>query len=138
MPAKDIFHQQVVNALLKEHWKITKDPLHLQFGAKDFYIDLGAEKLLAAEKQGRKIAVEIKSFVGASEIEDLKNAIGQFVLYRSIIEKLEPDRKLFLAIRDSVYLELFEEPIGQLLIERESLRILVFNAKREEIVQWIN
>lgn len=137
MPAKDIYHNQVVNALNKDGWKITDDPLRLQYGAKDFYVDLGAEKLLAAEKNGDKIAVEIKSFVGASEIEDLKNAVGQFVIYRSVMEKIEFDRKLFLAIRDTVYIDLFEEPIGKLLIETENLKVLVFDAKREEIVKWI-
>lgn len=137
MPAKDIYHSQVVNALNKDGWLITDDPLRLQYGAKDFYVDLGAEKLLAAEKNGNKIAVEIKSFVGASEIEDLKNAIGQFVIYRSVMERIESERKLFLAIRDTVFIDLFEEPIGKLLIETENLKIIVFDVKKEEIVKWI-
>jgi len=50
-------------------------------GAKDLFVDVGAEKLLAAEKEDYKIAVEVKSFVRASEIEDLKNALGQYILY---------------------------------------------------------
>ena len=63
------------------------------------YVDLAAEELVAAEKEGRKIAVEIKSFIGASELEDLKNAIGQFVIYRNVLKNREPARKLYLAIR---------------------------------------
>ncbi len=137
MPAKDIYHDQVVNALNKDDWIITDDPLRLQYGTKDFYVDLGAEKLLAAEKEGYKIAVEVKSFIGASEIEDLKNAVGQFVIYRSVMEKIEPDRELFLAVRDVVFIDLFEEPIGELLIDTERLKIIVFNAQREVIVKWI-
>jgi hypothetical protein len=77
MPARDIYHDAVKNALIKDGWTITDDPLHLRWGLKDLYVDLGAEKLFAAEKEGRKIAVEVKSFIGASEIYDLENALGQ-------------------------------------------------------------
>jgi hypothetical protein len=63
MPAPDIFHDQVKNALVKDGWTITDDPLTIQWGRKKLYVDLGAERLLAAAKSGRKIAVEIKSFI---------------------------------------------------------------------------
>jgi hypothetical protein len=95
MPALDIYHDAVKNSLIKADWKITHDPLHLRWGTKDMYVDLGAKQLLAAEQGEQKIAVEIKSFVGASEIEDLKNAVGQFVLYRAVMRQTEPDRTLY-------------------------------------------
>lgn len=57
MPAKDIYHNCVKIALLKDGWTITDDPLSLKVGQKDIFIDLAAEKLLVAEKQGVKIAV---------------------------------------------------------------------------------
>ncbi|MBI3958733.1 MAG: XisH family protein [Chloroflexi bacterium] len=137
MPAKDIYHDAVKQALIKAGWAITHDPLRLQWGSKDMYVDLGAEQLLAAEKGGRKIAVEIKSFVGPSEIEDLKNAVGQFVLYRTIMRKTEPDRELYIAVRQAIFLELFEEPVGTLLLESEHIRLIVFDPQAEEIVKWI-
>ncbi|WP_255603813.1 XisH family protein [Oscillochloris sp. ZM17-4] len=90
MPARDIYHRTVKQALIKAGWEITHDPLRLQWGSKDMYIDLGAETLVAAEQQGRKIAVEIKSFLGPSEIEDLRNALGQFILYRTIMQTTDP------------------------------------------------
>lgn len=76
MTAKDIYHDTVRNALIKNGWQITHDPLVLKWGSKDLYVDLGAERLLAAEKSGQKIAVEVKSFVSPSEVDDLKNAVG--------------------------------------------------------------
>ena len=84
MPAKDFYHKTVRNALVKEEWTITHDPLTLKLGKKDFYVDLGANQLLAAEKVDRKIAVEIKSFTGRSDIDDLEKALGQYVLYQDI------------------------------------------------------
>ncbi|TAE58844.1 MAG: fatty-acid synthase [Nostocales cyanobacterium] len=137
MPARDIYHNTVKNALIKEDWIITDDPLHLKWGQKDMYVDLGAKQLLAAEQGTRKIAVEIKSFVSPSEMADLKDAIGGFVLYRAVMNRLEPDRMLYLGVRDAVFTDLFAEPIGKLLIESENVNLLVFNAEYERIIQWI-
>ena len=137
MPARDIYHNTVKNALIKDGWTITNDPLSLRFGKKDLFVDLGAEKLVAAEKGSQKIAVEVKSFVGASEIQDLENALGQFILYQNVLSVLEPDRILFLAIRDAVFLDLFEEEIGKLLLERSILQILSFDPEQEVITRWI-
>lgn len=137
MPAKDIYHNQVINALIKDGWIITHDPLRLQWGPKDMYVDLGAEQMVAAEKEGRKIAVEIKSFIGPSEIEDLKNALGQFILYRAVMQKTDPGRNLFLAVRQTTFLELFDEPIGKLLVDSEQIKLVVFDPLTEGIVKWI-
>jgi hypothetical protein len=137
MPALDIYHDAVKNALVKDGWTISHDPFHLRWGKKDMYVDLGARQLLAAEREERKIAVEIKSFVGASEMEDLKNAVGQFVRYRAVMRKTEPDRTLYLAVRDITFNSLFEEPVGQLLIADENLNLIVFEAQNEVIVRWI-
>jgi hypothetical protein len=85
MPAKDIYHDAVKNALIKDGWTITDDPLILSIGKKDLFADLGAEKLIAAEKSYQKIAVEIKSFIGKSRVDDLEKALGQYILYREIL-----------------------------------------------------
>lgn len=135
MPARDIYHDAVKNALVKEGWIITDDPLHLKWGQKDMYVDLGAKQLLAAEQGSKKIAVEIKSFVSPSEMADLKDAIGGFIIYPAVIHCLEPERTLYLAVRDSVFTALFEEPIGTLLRETENLKLLVFNPEMERIIQ---
>jgi len=55
--AKDIYHYQVRTALEKDGWIITDDPLTLQFGSRSVFVDLGAKKLLAAERDGQRIAV---------------------------------------------------------------------------------
>lgn len=104
---------------------------------RDLYIDLGAEKLIAAEKTGQKIAVEIKSFIGASPVTDLENALGQYILYYDILTRLEPERRLYLAIRQETYSELFQEPVGKILLENQRLCLLVFDSKQEIILQWI-
>ena len=138
MPAKDIFHDCVRSALTKDGWIISHDPYSLKVGKKDLFVDLGAEKLLTAEKGLEKIAIEIKSFVGASEIKDLELAIGQYILYKNVLGKIEPDRVLYLAVRESTFLKLFEQEIGQILLENDVMKILTFNPEQETLVQWIN
>ena len=136
MPAKDTYHDAVRNALVKDGWTITDDPFRLVWGDRDFYVDLGAERVLAAEKGGKRIAVEVKSFLGASQMHDLERALGQFMLYRSILEEQEPNRVLFLAIPDESA-EVLDEPVGQLLITKHLIQAVVFNPKTEEVVRWI-
>src|SRR5215218_9808497 len=108
MPRRDIIHQAVRNALLKDGWTITADPYLLEYGAEDLFIDLAAERLLAAERDEQRIAVEIKSFLGRSPINDLQNALGQYALYLSVLEVIDPQRKLYLAIGKTSYDELVQ------------------------------
>ncbi len=138
MAAKDFYHEHVRTALTKDGWTITDDPLKIEWLGANLQIDLGAERLITAERGKEKIAVEVKSFIGPSKIEDLKDALGQFMIYRASLKKAGSERVLFLAIRDDVYRRIFERPDGESLLVEEEIRLLVFNANRKEIVKWIN
>ncbi|WP_287280617.1 element excision factor XisH family protein, partial [Okeania sp. SIO2G5] len=85
--AKDIFHNAVKLALEKEDWTITHDPYNLAVGGVEMHIDLGAEQLLGAEREGIQIAVEVKSFVGVSAITEFHAAHGQYLDYRYALEE---------------------------------------------------
>jgi hypothetical protein len=137
MAAKDIYHDTVRTALEKDGWIITDDPLRLTIGARSVYVDLGAEKLFAAEKEDRKIAVEVKSFVGVSPVSDLEKAMGQYLIYSKILEDKEPERRLYLAISRTIFGDIFSEQIGQMLLNKTDLKLIVFNPITQEIVQWI-
>jgi hypothetical protein len=137
MPAKDIYHTAVKHALIKDGWTITHDPLRLEWGGKDMYVDLGAEQLLAAERAEKRIAVEVKSFVGDSDLDDLEKALGQYVLYHDVLAEIEPLRVLYLAIPNYVILDIFEEPLGKLLLKNDRARLIGFDPSEEVIVQWI-
>ena len=138
MPGRDIFHQQVKTALIKDAWRITHDPLTVQFGTTDLFIDLGAEKLIAAEKAGRIIAVEIKSFVSSSVVSDFHLALGQFLNYRVVLETQDPQRQLYLAVPIDAFAPFFQQPITQTILQRFGVQIMVFDPELEEIVQWID
>lgn len=138
MPALDLYHDHVKQALINDGWTITHDPLLLFIGERDLFVDLGAQKLFAAEKAGRKIAVEIKGFTGRSDVADLEQALGQYVLYRDLMAQSHPDQTLFLAISVIVFKSLFEEPIGKLVLRSQRLKLIVFDNEEERILQWID
>lgn len=138
MPARDIFHDCVKKALIKDGWTVTHDPFSLRIGQKDLFIDLGAEKLLAAEKNNQRIAVEIKSFISPSGMRDLETAVGQYIVYQNVLSVTEPQRLLYLAVRDSTFVNLFQDDLGKLLLERQALKIMTFDPEQEEITQWIS
>lgn len=136
MPARDLYHDVVHTALEKDGWIITDNPLILIIGLRSVFVDLGAEKLIAAERGTEKIAVEVKSFLSPSPISDLEIAWGQYFLYARTLQKQEPDRSLYLAVNQTVFQTLFAEEAGQLLLAEPGFRLMVFDAKTEEIVQW--
>lgn len=75
--ARDAFHQQVKDALVKDGWKITHDPFTIRISTvTKLQIDLAAENAIAAERASEKIAVEIKSFIGDSDISSFHMALG--------------------------------------------------------------
>ena len=137
MPRRDSYHSIVRTALIKDGWTITDDPLRVGEKVR-LYADLGAEKFIIADRKTEKIAVEIKVFGGISPITELQKSVGQYLLYRSLLNKQEPDRKVFLAISNDTYKSLFCEPEIADYIAELSINILVFSLDTEEIEQWID
>ncbi len=136
MPARDIFHNAVSVALEKEGWKVTDDPLLIEYGKQELYIDLGAEKVIAAEKGQRKIAVEIKTFLGPSLITSFYAAVGQFIAYQTALETIQPDRLLFLAVPADTYARFFIAPSVQAVVARQGMKLIVFDEQQARIEQW--
>lgn len=138
MSAKDIAHTVVRRALEKDGWRITHDPYYLNVGGVEMFIDLGAEEILAAERDDRKIAVEIKSFVSPSSISEFHKALGQFINYKLALEEKDPHRELYLAAPSGTYNDFLTLPFIQKVIRRQQLKLIIFDNYQEAIAQWIN
>lgn len=138
MPRLDIIHDAVKNALMKDGWTITDDPYIIQYRRTTLYADLGAERPIAAQRNGQKLVVEVKSFVGASKIQDLKEALGQYDIYRYLLEATAPERKLYVAVSAVAYNTFFKQDVIQLILNRHQLPLIVVDIEAEEITQWIN
>jgi hypothetical protein len=137
LPKRDTYHAAVKQALVKDGWTITHDPLALSFGVHNLYVDLGAERVLAAEREGEQIAVEIKSFVGQSEVADMEQALGQYLLYRSLLRRHQPARRLVLAVPQDAFDKILSTELGRAVREDYELSMLVFDANQEIIRQWL-
>lgn len=141
MPARDIYHNAVKAALIADGWRVTHDPYRIEYGGKDAYVDLGAERevrdiVLAAERDATRIAIEIKTFTGPSVLADLQQALGQYVLYRSWMRRVEPERMLYLAVDTETALGVFEAAFGQIVADEVQVRLVVIDMLAERIVAW--
>ncbi len=139
MSAKDRFHDVVKTSLQKEGWVITDDPLRIAVDRiTNIFIDLAAEKLIVADRDGQKIAVEVKSFLSPSTISEFHTALGQFINYRYALADYDPKRVLYLAVPLVIYEEFFTTPFIHSVIQRSQITLLIFDPVKEEIVQWQN
>ena len=136
MPAKDLYHDHVRAILEKEDWIITDDPLFMRAGGRKVFIDLAAEKVILATRETEQIAVEVKSFIGASPLNNFHAAVGQFLLYREVLDEKDPQRKLFIAMPKDTYIEFVDDFILRML-QKHEIHLFVFDNKKLEIWQWI-
>lgn len=133
------YHQNVREALEKEGWQITHDPYRIRIGRRRGYIDLGLEQeiIIGAEKNNQKIAVEIKTFGGASDLDEFEDAVGQFIVYLTALEEEEPERVLFMAIPESFFTRFFDDPFFLKMAKKRQINLVIYNEIVNSIVQWI-
>ncbi len=135
--ARDLFHNIVKDALLSEGWTITHDPFSIDYGDVQMQIDLGAERLIAAEREAKKIAVEVKSFTKPSAISEFHTAVGQYFNYRYALRIKEPERTLYLAVPHPTYDEFFRLRFIEEIVQDQQILLLVYKIQTGDI-QWIN
>lgn len=136
--AKDLFHDLVKEALMVEGWQITHDPFPIAYGDVQMQIDLGAERLLAAQRGTEKVAVEVKSFINPSAISEFHTALGQYLNYRRALKSQEPDRLLYLAVPQQTYDEFFRLKFIQEGVVEYQLLLVVYDVENRRIVRWTN
>ncbi|MFN6141331.1 MAG: XisH family protein [Pseudanabaena sp.] len=138
MPKLDFIHNSVKNALIADGWKVTDDPYIIEYLKTRLYADLGAEKPIAAERGEQKIVIEVKSFLGASKFQDLKEALGQYDIYRYLLEETAPERKLYVAISNEAYSNFFSQEVIKLILDKHQLPLIIVDINQEEILKCIN
>jgi len=137
MSRKDFYHDEVRRALEKDGWEITHDPYRVRLDRGTISIDLGAEMLLAAEKESQKVAVEVKNFIGPSNINELHRMVGQFVDYTIVLEQVDPERILYVAIPEEAWINFMQIDTIMANLQRVQIKILVVDVETETLMQWI-
>ncbi len=135
MPAKDRLHDTVVRALVKDGWTIVQEQYGLRLSpTRRLWVDIYAAK--ASERLA--ILIEVKGFEDmASPIDYLADAAGKYVLYQAALEYLNRNIPLYLAVSEKGYNGILSEEIGQKIIQKLAMHLLVFDPQREEITRWI-
>ena len=137
MPTQDLYYDLVKNALRQDGWRITHDVLPLKVGAEVGAGELWATQLLAADKDERKIAVAVNSLVGRSDLAEITQVLGQLALSRSRLHAIKSDRVLYLAVRRATYNACLTGLDGTRLLDRQHMRLIVFDPRTETIVRWL-
>jgi hypothetical protein len=136
--AKDLFHDVVRRALEKEGWKITHDPYSIFHKEEkiDYEIDLGAEKMIGAERANEKIAVEVKTLAKPSLTNEFHSILGQYLTYVSVLRRFDAERILYLAIPLYAEERLEDYPFILSIMEEYHLNVIVFDKNTETILSW--
>lgn len=135
--AKDKLHNLVKEILINDGWEITHDPYPFKDWNPDWEIDLGAEKMIAAEKGKQKIAVEVKSFLAASFGNEFHAIMGQYINYNLGLSQIEPDRILFLAVPRDIWETEFQRSGIQFSVNSVQMKIVIYNIETKKIEEWI-
>ncbi|OAB60976.1 XisH protein [Leptolyngbya valderiana BDU 20041] len=138
MPAKDVYHDAVKNALIKDGWTITFDPYLIKYAEVKLVADLAVEKSIAATKGDRQIVIEVKSFIGRSPMREFETALGQYLIYQTFLSVTHPEITVYLAVGQSIYERFFKQVAIQLILQKFQVFLLVVDIKNEEILEWIN
>lgn len=138
MARKDLYHDYLRDAIVQDGWTITDDPLDLSIGEVELLADLGAERVLAAEKGSEKIAIEVKSFVGQSPVSEFHKALGQYENYRSSLEEIDPLRQVWLAVPEEIWISFFQRPFIQKAVQRHAINLIIFDPKLKLVKKWIS
>ena len=136
MPARDVFHSSVKLALDRDGW-FNIEPLSLRYGRTKLEIDLGAERFFVAQKGTVQIAVEVKSFAGASVVYEFHQAIGQYLNYRMALKRSHPQRIPYLALPTEVYERSFSAEFFQDSLQENRVNLVLVEAISEEISLWL-
>jgi hypothetical protein len=138
MPAKDVYHDAVKNALIKDGWIITADPYPIKYEEVKLFADLAGEKTIAASREEKQIVIEIKSFLSRSPMRDLETALGQYLIYKAFLSLEYPEKQLYLAIGEIIYEDFFQKVAIQFIVTKYQVSLLVIDMNKQEIVKWIS
>ncbi len=136
---KDIFHDIVKESLVADGWTVTHNGYRLltELLKDALVVDIGAEKFITATKGVKKIAVEVKSFLGDSLIYDFHGALGQLLVYQVNLEQQEPDRHLYLAVPEATYERMCQQRIFEVVAQRYNINFLIYDPIIKQITKWI-
>jgi hypothetical protein len=132
VPAIDDCQVQIIRAMQKAGWTVSPKPYVLRLDRKyRLHIDLEAQN-----DDKHIVLIEVKCFSDTkAETVDLYHALGQYLIYRSLLKQQNLELELFLAVPNHAYRSVFAR-MGMPSIEENDVKIIVVDIEREEILEW--
>lgn len=137
MPNEDRYHSVVLRCLQKAGWKILKEQEYVSIGThhetnRRLFIDIKAQN-----DSGEIVLVEVKG-LEQSPVHELMVMLGQYLTYRIALDYLSIDIPLYVAIPVPAYNGIIQHVLGQEVMNRYAISLLVFDPIKEEIDQWMS
>ncbi|MEQ8674938.1 MAG: element excision factor XisH family protein [Aggregatilineales bacterium] len=136
MPNEDRYHPVVLRCLQKAGWSIIKEQVYISVGKYDdtnrrLYIDIKAQRY-----DDQLALIEVKG-LERSPVHELMELLGQYLMYRIALDYLSIELPLYIALPENVYKGIIQHVLGQEMMTRYAIPLLIFDPVKEEIVKWI-
>jgi hypothetical protein len=136
MPNEDRYHQIVLRCLQKAGWSITQEQVYISIGLQNetnrrLFIDIEAQR-----DDNQLVLVEVKG-LERSPVHELMGLLGQYLIYQLALDYLSIDIPLYIALPQAAYQDIIQHILGQEMLARYPIPLLVFDPNTEEIVQWM-
>jgi len=136
MPKLDTCHFQVARSLQKDGWQIVQNGVYVDDEYTNaVYVDIQAVQG-SNGTLSRNIFVEAKCFSLPRKTPDLHRAIGQYVVYRVILDEEGFPEPLYLAVPNESFAEYFNARLLQ-VSKRYGIKLVVIDLEQERVIQWI-
>jgi hypothetical protein len=136
MPAVDACQPQIIKALENEGWYVNPKPYYVEKDDRRAFIDVVASKQSNGTHE-RIMLAEVKCFVDQnSSTTELYVALGQYLIYRSLLTETNQLIPLYLAISEQVYRAIFDSIVLR-VVEEARIKLLIVDLGVERIVRWI-
>jgi len=117
---------------MKDGWTILREQYKLPVGQRRLWIDVHAAK------DTQVILVEIKGLESSpSSVQELADALGQYVMYQVALAANEISIPLYLAVPEAAYQGILSEELGRLVLQHSKIKLVVFDSEHEVIIRWI-
>ncbi|HLA44256.1 MAG TPA: element excision factor XisH family protein [Aggregatilineales bacterium] len=136
MPAVDNCEPQVVRAMEKDGWQVVRRHylIRLGKGRGAVYADLRLQK-----DEAQILIVEVKSFERrGSQMDDLYQAIGQYMVYQKALALAGQREPLYLALPETAFRRLRVHDAIQATIQDAKIKLILVDISREEVVEWVH
>ena len=137
MPKLDYCHPQMVRAFHKEKWEVALTPRRIKRGKRTIHIDIEAWRNMNGKLQ-QVLLAEVKCFANrSSTTRELYSAIGQYIIYRTILAELNIAIPLYLAVPKAVYDSVFDVSVRRAMSDN-TMKMVIVDLDKEIITQWID